>query len=112
MRAGDVFGDLGQRAVARIAVFEPFIQNEDHMGLATPFSNEPDARSQCQDGSSRTTALPGTAAQQRSLCLLAEAAMGLLLELVCQRPNEQVPAQTVGRITTMVTTPLQTKFMR
>ena len=93
MRAGDLFGDRGQRGIARPGILEPILSHRDGMRAAAPFPNKTRAGLQAE---ARRRANPARRPQglrhrlQLAPGRLAEPAVRDLLKPVTERQDEQV----------------------
>ncbi len=96
MRAGDPFGDHGQRAVVLALIFEPVLANEDGKGVSAPV---PD---QSRAGLQHDTGIAGSAGFARSCGQVLQtapqrcpgAAFGSLLQLMRKGSDHQIAAET------------------
>jgi hypothetical protein len=103
VRPGNPAGDLGQRAIALAIVVKATLDNGHAVSSTVPFAHQPGAELQGSDGHERQVAIP----QRHHECVQsahyrrAQAAMCLFLELVGDRPDQQIAAQPGRRFGAM-----------
>src|SRR6516162_140901 len=99
MRPGDLLGNHRQRPIALALVFEPVLAHEDGMGVSAPLPHQPRAGLQHFPGIERTSAFREFSRQglQAALQCAAWAAMGALLQLIGEPPDDQITTEAQGR---------------
>src|SRR5580704_9061045 len=99
MCPGDLLGDHGQRPIALALVFEPVLAREDGMSLSAPLPHQGRASLQRYAGIERTNALLEVSRQnlQATLQSAARAAMGALLQLIGEPPDDQITTEAQRR---------------
>jgi hypothetical protein len=95
MCPGDLLGDHGQRPIALALVFEPVLAREDGMGVSAPLPHQGRAGLQHYSGIERTSAFLELSGQglQAALQRAARAAMGALLQLIGEPPDDQIATE-------------------
>src|SRR5262249_8388730 len=103
MGPGDPVGDHGQRAIALAVVFEPVLADEDGMGVSVPPPHQARAGLRHAAGVERTSALLELSRHhpQAALHCAAGAAMGALLELIGEPPDDQIATEAHRRFGVM-----------
>src|SRR5438132_5514971 len=99
MGPGNPLGDHGQRAIALSVIFEPVLADEDGMGVSAPPPHQARASLQHAAGVERTSALLELSGQspQAALQGAAGAAMGTLLQLIGEPPDDQIATEAERR---------------
>jgi hypothetical protein len=99
MCPGNPLGDHGQRAIALAVIFEPVLADEDGMGVSAPPPHQARAGLQHAAGVERTSALLELSRQNPKAALqcAARAAMGALLQLIGEPPDDQITTETQRR---------------
>ena len=99
MRPGDPLGNHGQRPIAPALVFEPILADEDGMGASAPLPHQGRAGVQRSAGVERTNAFLELVRQNPNAALqsAARAAMGALLQLIGEPPDDQIATEAQGR---------------
>ena len=98
MCPGDLLGNHGQRPIPPASIFEPVIAHEDGMVVPAPLPHQ--GRAGLQHTSiERTNAFLELSRQnlQAALQRAARAAMGVLLQLIGQPPDDQIATETQRR---------------
>ena len=99
MCPGDPLGNHGQRPIPCAFVFEPVLAHEDGMGLTAPLPHQGRAGLQRSAGFERTSAFLELSRQNLQAALQGEgrAAMGTLLQLIGEPPDDQIATEAQGR---------------
>src|ERR1700757_2933318 len=99
MGPGNSLGDHGQRAIALAVIFETVLADEDGMGVSAPPSHQARAGLQHAAGVERTRALLELSRQNPKAALqcTAGAAMGALLQLIGEPPDDQIATEAQRR---------------
>ena len=99
MCPGNPLGDHGQRAIALAVIFEPVLADEDDMGVSAPPPHQARAGLQHAAGVERTSAFLELSRQNPKVALqcAAGAAMGALLQLIGQPPDDQIATEAQRR---------------
>ena len=99
MCPGDPLGDHGQRAIALAVIFEPVLADEDGMGVSAPPPHQARAGLQHAAGVERTSAFLELSRQNPKAALqcAAGAAMGALLQLIGEPPDDQIATEAQRR---------------
>ena len=99
MCPGDPLGDHGQRAIALAVIFEPVLADEDGMGMSAPPPHQARAGLQHAAGVERTSPFLELSRQDPKAALqgAAGAAMGALLQLIGQPPDDQIATEAQRR---------------
>ena len=99
MCPGDPLGDHGERPIAVSLVFEPVLAHEDGMGVPAPLPHQGRAGLQRSAGIERTSAFLELSRQnlQAALQGAARAAMGALLQLIGEPPDDQITTEAQRR---------------
>src|SRR5438309_5568579 len=99
MCPGNLLGDHGQRAIAPAVIFEPVLAYEDGMGVSAPPPHQARAGLQHAAGVERTSALLELSRQnpQAAQQGAAGAAMGALLQLIGEPPDDQIATEARRR---------------
>ena len=99
MCPGDPLGDHGQRAIALPVIFEPVLAYEDGMGVSAPPSHQARAGLQHAAEVERTRAFLQLSRQNPKAALqcAAGAAMGALLQLIGEPPDDQIATEPQRR---------------
>ena len=113
MCPGDPLGNHRQRPIALALVFEPVLAHEDGMGLTAPLPHQGRAGLQRSAGVERTSAFLELSRQnlQATLQGAARAALGALLQLIGEPPNDQIATQAQGRSSVMQCPPCTTQLL-
>ena len=114
MRAGDLFGDLGERRIAHAGILESVFRDRDGVGAAMPFANQPGAGLQAEAGigSDPTCGLEHLRQRlQLATSRLAESAMLDFLEAVADPPDQQVATEP-GRLTAVKPLPFAAQLLK
>src|SRR6202022_1558003 len=99
MCPGDPLGNHRQRPIAVSLVFEPVLAHEDGMGLTAPLPHQGRAGLQRSAGVERTNAFLELSRQnlQTALQGAARAAIGALLQLIGEPPDDQIATEAQRR---------------
>jgi len=99
MCPGDPLGNHRQRPIAVSLVFEPVLAHEDGMGVPAPLPHQGRAGLQRSAGVERTSAFLELSRQnlQTALQGAARAAMGALLQLIGEPPDDQIATEAQRR---------------
>jgi hypothetical protein len=99
MCPGDPLGNHGQRPIALAVVFEPLLAHEDGMGVSAPLPHQGRAGLQHNVGIEATSAFLELCRQSPKAALqgAARAAMGALLQLIGEPPDDQIATEAQGR---------------
>ena len=99
MCPGDPLGNHRQRPIALALVFEPLLAHEDSMGVTAPLAHQGRTGLQHYAGVERTSAFLELSRQklQAALQRAARAAMGALLQLIGEPPDDQIATEAQGR---------------
>src|SRR5437762_461750 len=99
MCPGNPLGDHGQRAIALAVIFEPVLLDEDGMGVSAPPPDQARASLQHPASVERTSAFLELSRQNPKAALqsAAGAAMGALLQLIGQPPDDQIATEAQRR---------------
>ena len=114
MRSGDLFGDLGQRQIARPCILEPILRDRDGVRTAAPF---PDQTRTGLQAEARRRANPARCPQglghglQLAPGHLAEPAMRDFLKSVTEGKDKQV-ATDPWRFTVVEPPPFAPQFLK
>jgi hypothetical protein len=103
MCPGDPLGNHGQRPIPLTVVFEPVLAHEDDMGVSTPLPHQRRAGLRHYAGIERTRAFLELCRQNPHAALqsAARAAMGALLQLIGEPPDDQIATEAGGRSSVM-----------
>src|ERR1700719_3496779 len=103
MSPGDPLGNHRQRPIALAVVFEPVLAHEDGMGLSAPLPPQGRAALQRSAGIERTSACLELCRQNPQAALQGggRAAMGPLLQLVDDTPDDQIATEPQRRARVM-----------
>jgi hypothetical protein len=98
MCPGDPLSNDGQRPIALALVFEPLLAHEDSMGVSVPLPHQGRAVLQHSVGIERTSAFLELCRQSPKAALqcAARAAMGALLQLIGEPPDDQITTEAQG----------------
>jgi len=98
MRPGNPLGDHGQRAKALAVIFEPVFAYEDGMGVSAPPPHQTRAGLQHAARVEETSAFLELSRQNPKVALqcAAGAAMGALLQLIGEPPDDQIATEPRG----------------
>jgi hypothetical protein len=99
MGPGDLLGNHGQRPIPLTVVFEPVLAHENGMGVTAPLPHQGRAGLQHYARVERTSAFLEVCRQnlQATLQSAARAAMGSLLQLIGELPDDQITTEAQGR---------------
>ena len=99
MCPGDPFCNHGQRAIALPVIFEPVLADEDGMGVPAPPPHQAGTGLQHAAGVERTSAFLELSRQNPKAALqgAARAAMGALLQLIGEPPDDQIATEAQRR---------------
>src|SRR5204863_5549497 len=99
MCPGNPLGDHGQRAIALAVIYEPVLAYEDGMGVSAPPPHQARAGLQHAAGVERTSAFLELSRQDPKAALqyAAGAAMGALLQLIGEPPDDQIATEAQRR---------------
>ena len=99
MCPGDPLGNHRQRSIAVSVVFEPVLAHEDGMGLTAPLPHQGRAGLQRSAGVERTSAFLELSRQNLQAALQGggRAAMGTLLQLIGETPDDQIATEAQRR---------------
>jgi hypothetical protein len=103
MCPGNPLGDHGQRAIALAVIFEPVLAYEDGMGVPAPPPHQARTGLQHAAGVERTSAFLELPRQNPKAALqcAAGAAMGALLQLIGEPPDDQITTEAQRRSSVM-----------
>src|ERR1700719_2420329 len=103
MCPGDPLGNHRQRPIAVSLVFEPVLAHEDGMGLTAPLPHQGRAGLQHSAGIERTSAFLELSRQNLQAAPQGggRAAMGALLQLIGETPDDQITTEAQGRSSVM-----------
>ena len=107
MCPGDPLGNHRQRPIAVSLVFEPVLAHEDGMGLTAPLPHQGRAGLQRSAGVERTSAFLELSRQNLQAALQGggRAAMGTLLQLIGEPPDDQIATEAQRRADVMQSPP-------
>src|SRR6202030_4168249 len=107
MCPGDPLGNRRQRPIAVSLVFEPVLAHEDGMGLTAPLPHQGRAGLQRSAGVERTSAFLELSRQNLQAALQGggRAAMGTLLQLIGETPDDQIATEAQRRADVMQSPP-------
>ena len=107
MSPGDPLGNHGQRPISLTVVFEPILAHEDGMGVSTPLPHQRRAGLRHDAGIERTRPFLELCRQNPHAALqsAARAAMGALLQLIGEPPDDQIATEAEGRSSVMYCPP-------
>ena len=114
MRAGDLFGNLGERRIAHAGILKPIFSHRDGVGAALPFAHQPGAGLQAETGIGSD---PACGLEHLRQCpqlatrRLAESAMLDFLEAVADPPDQQVATEP-GRLTAVKPPPFAAQLLK
>ena len=114
METADDRGDLREGGVALAAVLESVVENEDSVGRAAPFPHELGPRFERRiwlTGRSLRAVQRACQRRQSAQRRFAQAAKCVLLDLVSNRADEHVAAQSLGRRHPIVPSPCDAKLL-
>jgi len=99
MCPGDPLGNHRQRPIAVSLVFEPVLAHEDGMGVPAPLPHQGRAGVQRSAGVERTSAFLELSRQNPKAALqgAGRAAMGALLQLIGETPDDQIATEAQRR---------------
>ena len=99
MCPGDPLGNHRQRPIAVSLVFEPVLAHEDGMGVPAPLPHQGRAGLQRSAGIERTSAFLELSHQHPKAALQGggRAAMGTLLQLIGETPDDQIATEAQRR---------------
>jgi len=99
MSPGDPLGDHGERPIPLAVVFEPVLAHEDGMGVPAPLPHQGRAGLQRSAGIERTSAFLELSRQHPKAALqgAARAAVGALLQLIGEPPDDQITTEAQRR---------------
>src|SRR6202040_670851 len=99
----DPLGNHRQRPIAVSLVFEPVLAHEDGMGVPAPLPHQGRAGLQRSAGVERTSAFLELSRQNLQAALQGggRAAMGALLQLIGETPDDQIATEAQGRSSVM-----------
>ena len=112
MGAGDTPGDTAQGAIQLTGVLEASFGDGDHVGSTAPLPHQPRARAQPRTPPGGHTAGLGEGLGQcpkAALGGLAQATVGVFLQLVGDAPDQQIAAEPPGRGCLVKTPPFITQ---
>src|SRR3984893_9159118 len=114
MCPGDPLGNHSERPIPLAIVFEPFLAHEDGMGLSAPLPHQGRAALQRSTGMERTSAFLELYRQSPKAPLQGggRAAMGPLLQLVDDTPDDQIATQPQRRAGVMQCPPSMPQLLR
>jgi hypothetical protein len=103
MYVGNLPGNHTQRPIALALVFEPILAHEDGMGVSAPLPHQGRAGLQHFAGFERTSAFLELSRQglQAALQRAARAAVGALLQLIGEPPDDQIATKAQRRSSVM-----------
>ncbi len=103
MCPGDPLGNHGQRPIPPAFIFEPVPAHEDGMGVSAPLPHQGRAGLQHDAGFERKSAFLGVCRQNPKAALqcAARAAMGSLLQLIGEPPDDQITTEAERRSSVM-----------
>src|ERR1700686_520193 len=107
MCPGDPLGNHRQRPIAVSLVFEPVLAHEAGMGLTAPFPHQGCAGLPRTAGIDRTSAFLELSRQNLQAALQGggRAAMGTLLQLIGETPDDQIATEAQRRADVMQSPP-------
>ena len=107
MCPGDPLGNHRQRPIAASLVFEPVLAHEDGMGVPTPLPHQGRAGLQRSAWVERTSAFLELSRQNLQAALQGggRAAMGALLQLIGETPDDQIATEAQRRADVMQSPP-------
>jgi len=107
MCPGDPLGNHRQRPIAVSLVFEPVLAHEDGMGVPAPLPHQGRAGLQRSAGVERTSAFLELSRQNLQAALQGggRAAMGTLLQLIGEPPDDQIATEAQRRADVMQSPP-------
>src|SRR5580700_9622127 len=107
MCPGDPLGNHRQRPIAVSLVFEPVLAHEDGMGVPAPLPHQGCAGLQRSAGVERTSAFLELSRQNLQAALQGggPAAMGTLLQLIGEPPDDQIATEAQRRADVMQSPP-------
>src|ERR1700719_2704023 len=107
MCPSDPLGNHGQGPIAVSLVFEPVLAHEDGMGLTAPLPHQGRAGLQRSAGVERTSAFLELSRQNVQAALQGggRAAMGTLLQLIGETPDDQIATEAQRRADVMQSPP-------
>src|SRR6202043_1582992 len=113
MCPGDPLGNHRQRPIVVSLVFEPVLAHEDGMGVPAPLPHQGRAGLQHSAGVERTNAFLELCRQNPNAALqsAARAAMGALLQLIGEPPDDQIATEAQGRSSVMQCPPCTTQLL-
>ena len=99
MCPGDLLGNHGQRPIPLTVVFEPVLAREDGMGVSAPLPHQGRAGLHHNVGIEGTSAFLELCRQSPKAALqgAARAAMGALLQLIGEPPDDQIATEAQRR---------------
>ena len=99
MCPGDPLGNHGQRPIPLAVVFEPVLADEDGMGVSAPLPHQGRAGFQHYAGIERKSAFLELSRQNLQAALQGggRAAMGTLLQLIGEPPDDQIATEPQRR---------------
>ena len=107
MCPGDLLGNHSQRPIALAVVFEPVLMREDGMRVSAPLPHQGRAGLQHSAGVERTSAFLELSRQNLQAALQGggRAAMGTLLQLIGETPDDQIATEAQRRADVMQSPP-------
>src|ERR1700730_13717491 len=114
MCPGDPLGNHSERPIPLAIVFEPVLAHEDGMGLSAPLPHQGRAALQRSAGMERTSAFLELSRQNPQAALQGggRAAMGALLQLVDDTPDDQIATEPQRRAGVMQRPPRTPQLLR
>src|SRR3984957_12829588 len=107
MCPGDPLGDHGERPIPLAVVFEPVLAHEDGMRVPAPLPHQGRAGLQHSAGIKRTSAFLELSCENLQAALQgpARAAVGTLLQLIGETPDDQIATEAQRRSGVMQCSP-------
>jgi hypothetical protein len=107
MCRGDPLGNHGQRPIPLAVVFEPVLAHEDGIGVSAPLPHQGRAGLQHSAGIKRTSAFLELSRQNLQAALQGAGwtAMGTLLQLIGEPPDDQIATEAQRRSGVMQCSP-------
>ena len=107
MCPGDPLGNHSERPIPLAIVFEPVLEHEDGMGVPAPLPHQGCAGLQRSAGVERTSAFLELSRQNLQVALQGggRAAMGTLLQLIGEPPDDQIATEPQRRSSVMQSPP-------
>src|ERR1700720_2474450 len=113
MCPGDPLGNHSERPIPLAIVFEPLLAHEDGMGVTAPLAHQGRAGLQHSAGVERTSVFLELVRQNPNAALqsAARAAMGALLQLIGEPPDDQIATEAQGRSGVMQCPPVTPQLL-